>query len=106
MYGKGELFSVQTVETGSLEYLLQEALMDIDPFRYTPRYAPIEVWMALSGMTRSATEDALDRRDLRAIKVGTRKLIDVRRGLSWLGSLPDLLPKPGRRRTENTAIAA
>jgi hypothetical protein len=80
--------------------------MDIDPFRYTPRYAPTEVWMALSGMTRSATQDALDRGDLRAIKVGTRKLIDVRRGLSWLGSLPDLLPKPGRRRTENAATAA
>jgi hypothetical protein len=72
--------------------------MDIDPFRYTPRYATVEVWMALSFMTRTATNAALDRGDLRAIKVGNRKLIDVRRGLEWLGSLPEAHspPRAGR----------
>ena len=71
--------------------------MDIDPFRYTPRYAPIEVWQALSFMTRSATEDAIARGDMRVIKVGGRKLIDVRAGLAWLGTLPSVLPQ---RKTE------
>jgi hypothetical protein len=66
--------------------------MDIDAFRYTPRYAPIDVWMALTFMTRSATNQALERGDLRAIRMGNRKLIDVRHGLEWLGSLPDSPP--------------
>lgn len=71
--------------------------MDID-FRYTPRYAEMETWMLISGMARSTTQDALACGDLRAIKVGGRKLIDVRHGLAWLGSLPALLPTAVRRR--------
>ena len=65
----------------------REASVDID-FRYTPRYAEMETWMLISGMARSTTQDALACCDLRAIKVGGRKLIDVRHGLAWLGSLP------------------
>lgn len=80
--------------------------MDPDPFRYTPRYAPIEVWLQLTFMTRSATNAALERGDLRAIKMGNRKLIDVRRGLEWLGSLPDALPPSGRPRSEAPSAAA
>lgn len=79
--------------------------MDVDPFRYTPRYAPIEVWMALSFMTRSATQDALERGDMRSIRVGGRRLIDVRQGLTWLGTLPTALP-PGTRRRAQVVDAA
>jgi len=39
-------------------------------------------------MGRSSTYEALARGDLRAIKLGTRTLIDVAHGLAWLASLP------------------
>jgi hypothetical protein len=77
--------------------------VDIDPFRYTPRYAPVEVWMAITFMTRSATNMALERGDFRAIKMGNRKLIDVRSGLEWLGSLPDVPPASSRCAQPNAA---
>jgi hypothetical protein len=39
-------------------------------------------------MSRTASYNALGRGDLKAIKVGSRTLIDVDAGLSWLRSLP------------------
>jgi hypothetical protein len=39
-------------------------------------------------MSRTATYNALGRGDLKAIKVGSRTLIDVDAGLAWLRSLP------------------
>jgi hypothetical protein len=54
----------------------------------TPKFAPLPQWCALSGMSRTATYNALGRGDLRAIKVGTRTLLDVDAGLAWLRSLP------------------
>ena len=54
----------------------------------TPSFATVATWCALSGMGRSSTYEALSRGDLRAIKMGTRTLIDVPHGLSWLDSLP------------------
>jgi hypothetical protein len=54
----------------------------------TPKFAPLQQWCALSGMSRTATYNALGRGDLRAIKVGTRTLLDVDAGLAWLRSLP------------------
>lgn len=45
-------------------------------------------------MSRSATYEALGRDDLRAVKLGTRVLIDVPRGLAWLDSLPLATVRP------------
>lgn len=53
-----------------------------------PKYAPLPGWCALSGMSRTASYNALGRGDLKAIKVGSRTLIDVEAGLAWLRSLP------------------
>lgn len=54
----------------------------------TPRYAPIPTWCGISGMSRTATYEALGRGDIRAIKLGARTLIDVEHGLAWLASQP------------------
>jgi hypothetical protein len=53
-----------------------------------PAFAPIPTWLRISGLTRTATYNALSRGDLVAIKVGRRTLIDVQAGISWLRSLP------------------
>jgi hypothetical protein len=42
----------------------------------------------MTGLSRSATYEALGRGDLKAIKYGTRTLIDVEAGLAWLASMP------------------
>jgi hypothetical protein len=64
----------------------------------TPRYGPISAWCDHSGMGRSATYEALGRGDLRAIKLGTRTLIDFEHGLEYLRSLPAAEITTGRRR--------
>ena len=53
-----------------------------------PARATITAWCALSGMGRSTTYEALGRGDLRAVKLGSRTLIDVSHGLAWLDTLP------------------
>lgn len=66
----------------------------------TPKFAPLPHWCALSGMSRTATYNALGRGDLKAIKIGARTLLDVDAGLAWLRSLPAAQirpPKPGAR---------
>ena len=50
--------------------------------------SPIPGWCAISGMSRTATYDALAQGDLTAIKAGRGTLINVRPGLEWLRSLP------------------
>jgi hypothetical protein len=54
----------------------------------TPRFATIDNWCALSGMGRRVTYDELGRGNLKAIKVGTRTLVDVEAGLAWLRARP------------------
>lgn len=54
----------------------------------TPKYASLPQWCAISGMSRTSTYNALGRGDLKAIKIGTRTLVDVDAGLDWLRSLP------------------
>jgi hypothetical protein len=54
----------------------------------TPKFAPLPQWCVMSGMSRTATYNALGRGDLKAIKVGTRTLLDVDAGLTWLRSQP------------------
>jgi hypothetical protein len=65
---------------------------------FEPKFAPLPHWCAISGMTRTATYQALARGDLRAIKQpgGRRTLIDVQHGLAWLRSQP---PAPIRTRS-------
>jgi len=53
-----------------------------------PKFAPIPQWCVISGMSRTATYNALGRGDLKAVKLGVRTLLDVEAGLSWLQSLP------------------
>jgi hypothetical protein len=55
---------------------------------YTPKFAPIPIWGQISGMGRTTTYEEIGRGHLRAIKVGSRTLIDVDHGLAWLTSLP------------------
>jgi len=43
----------------------------------TPRYLRIRPWCAFSGMSRSATYEALGDGRLKAVKLGTATLIDV-----------------------------
>jgi hypothetical protein len=53
-----------------------------------PARATIVSWCTLSGMSRSASYAALSAGHLRAVKMGSRTLIEVRQGLVWLDSLP------------------
>ena len=69
-----------------------------------PARATINDWCKLSGMGRSATYEALGRSDLRAVKLGSRVLIDVPHGLAWLDSLPPAAIRPhGANRTRTAA---
>lgn len=63
----------------------------------TPRFCTIDRWLAMTGMGRRATYDAMGRGDLRAVKAGTRTLIDVDKGLAWINSLPPAQIRPQRR---------
>ena len=62
------------------------------------KYAPIPNWCAMTGMSRSVTYEWLGRGDLRAIKLGTRTLIDVEHGLAQLASMPAAEISTGRNR--------
>lgn len=50
----------------------------------TPRFGSIDTWCLLSGMGRRATYDALGHGHLKAVKAGTRTLINIEKGLAWL----------------------
>lgn len=53
-----------------------------------PAFSSIDGWLLISGMSRRVTYEKLGTGDLKAIKVGTRTLIDVEAGLAWLRSRP------------------
>jgi hypothetical protein len=55
---------------------------------FNPSFAPIPKWMVISGMSRSGTYVALGRKELKAIKIGSKTLIDVEHGLAWMRSQP------------------
>jgi hypothetical protein len=59
-------------------------------------------------MSRSSTYEALGRGDLRAIKLGTRTLIDVEHGFAWLASMPvaEITTGRGRRPADPPRPAA
>jgi hypothetical protein len=54
----------------------------------TPKFGTIDTWIALSGMGRRTTYDELGRGNLRAVKVGTRTLVNIEAGLAWIASQP------------------
>lgn len=64
-----------------------------------PKYGTIETWMALSGMGRRATYDALGHGHLKAVKAGSRTLIKIEKGLAWLESLPPAVIRPQKARS-------
>lgn len=64
----------------------------------TPKYGTIETWMALSGMGRRATYDALGNGHLKAVKAGSRTLINIEKGITWLESLPPAQIRPQKPR--------
>jgi hypothetical protein len=63
-----------------------------------PKYATLAKWTEISGVSRSATYEALGRGDLRAVKLGSRSLVDVDHGLAWLANLPVAVIKPPHKR--------
>ena len=69
-----------------------------------PAYAGIPEWCRISGMGRSKAYEALGAGHLRAVKLGVKTLIDVRHGLTWLGSLPQATIRPhGAKRLKQVA---
>ncbi len=59
-----------------------------------PARATIPTWCSLSGMGHTMTYQALGTGHLKAVKMGTRTLIDVPHGLAWLDSLPPVTSEP------------
>lgn len=56
-------------------------------------------------MRRSSTYDAIARGDLAAIKLGTRTLIDVEAGLTWLATMPRAQIGIAKSQAEKAAVA-
>jgi hypothetical protein len=69
----------------------------------SPRFATIDQWCALTGMSRRVTYDELGRGNIKAVKVGARTLIDVEAGLAWFRSRPAAVIRAPRGR--NTVAA-
>ena len=67
----------------------------------TPKFGPIPVWMATSGMSRSGTYEALGDGRLRAVKLGSKTLVDFEHGLAYLASLPPAKITTGHRRNRH-----
>jgi hypothetical protein len=61
-----------------------------------PAFCTIPRWCELTGMSRSATYEALGRRDIVAKKVGKRTLVNYTSGISWINSLPDAQIRPAK----------
>lgn len=59
-----------------------------------PKFAPVPQWCVISGMSRTASYNALGCGHLKAIKVGARTLVDVEAGLKWLRSQPAAQIRP------------
>ena len=67
-----------------------------------PKFACIPNWCMISGMSRTATYNALGRGDLKGIKVGDRTLIDVDAGLAWMHALPQAKIAAPRQLSQST----
>jgi hypothetical protein len=53
-----------------------------------PKFGPLPIWCAISGVGRSKTYQMLGSGELRGIKVGHRLLIDIEAGLAALAAMP------------------
>jgi excisionase family DNA binding protein len=53
-----------------------------------PKFASIQDWLKISGLGRTTVYHLIAEGKLKAIKAGTRTLIDVEHGLVWLHALP------------------
>lgn len=69
----------------------------------TPKYAPIGAWEIISGMSRRVTYEKLGTGELRAVKAGTRTLVDVDHGLAYMRSLPRAQIRAPRPRKQAAA---
>ncbi len=67
-----------------------------------PLRATIPTWRRISDMSRSATYRALADGHLKAVKMGSRTLIDVPHGLAWLDNLPPATFRAGRSQGEGS----
>jgi hypothetical protein len=68
-----------------------------------PAFCTIDEWKRLTGLGRRATYDLLGLGHLRAIKRGSRTLIDVDHGLAYLRSLPAAKIRAPKRAKVETA---
>ncbi len=69
-----------------------------NPSTITPKFGSIDTWITLSGMSRRAVYDELGRGNLKAVKAGTKTLINIEKGLEWLAALPPAKIKAPRER--------
>ncbi len=74
----------------------------------TPKFSTIKDWVAMTGLSERSTYNELGRGNLKAIKAGSRILIDVEAGLAWLRSCPpaQIAPPPPYDRTHFTKLTA
>ncbi|WP_428487219.1 helix-turn-helix domain-containing protein [Rhodopila sp.] len=64
----------------------------------TPKFTTIDNWIVMSGMGRRSVYEYLGSGELKAVKVGSRTLIDVEAGLAWLRSRPPAVIRAPRPR--------
>jgi hypothetical protein len=68
-----------------------------------PAFCSIEDWCVISGMSRRSTYEKLGTGDLKAVKFGSKTLLDVEFNLTWLRSLPPAVFKAPRPRQQAVA---
>jgi hypothetical protein len=70
-----------------------------------PAFGPIETWCWVSGMSRDRTYDLIGLGHLKAKRVGGRAFIDIRRGMAYIQSLPDVIIHPRQRQPTQVEAA-
>jgi hypothetical protein len=79
---------------------MKKALKGSGSSSYEPAFCSIENWCILSGMSRRSTYERLGTGDLKAVKFGSKTLLDVEFNLAWLRSLPPAVIKAPRPRQQ------
>jgi hypothetical protein len=64
----------------------------------TPLFVSISDWVKISSISRSETYARLKTGELRARKIGTKTLIDLKAGLEWIERLPAYCQKENEER--------
>jgi hypothetical protein len=81
----------------------------VRPPPVTPKFGPMRVWCAHSGVGRAKSYEMLAAEQLRGFKNGRTLLIDIEAGLAYLRTLPPAKIRPRnkpRRRDTTAALAA